>query len=78
MFLASGSLKRMPLPTFLKTVSFCGCISDFNRLLDYCFWAIGFGAALRRSPISNGLLGRPERLLLLGDRGKPTPNPIVY
>ena len=40
-------------------LNFCdGCISDFNRLLDYCFWAIGFGAALRRSPISNGLLGR--------------------
>ena len=38
----------------------------------------GFGAALPRSPKSNNLLGRPNRLLLLGDLGKPAPNSIVY
>ena len=50
-----------------------GPVSDLNRLLED--WSIGFGAGLPRSPKSNGLLGR---LLLLGDLGKPAPNPIVY
>ena len=37
-------------------------ISDVDHLLDYCLQTIGFGVALPRSPKSNSLLGRPNRV----------------
>ena len=50
-----------------------GPISDLDRLLDYANRRLDLVRVFLDS-----LLDRPYRLLLLGDLGKPTPNPIVY
>ena len=56
-----------------------GPISDLNHLLDYyLLYTFGFGAALPRSPKSNSLFGRPNRLLLYITVSANAPNPIVY